>query len=140
MGERTGSIRAADVPYKPPQVDVTIDGPTGGIWITWDPASPDGNEVIDGFEIQIREDSTLTWVTISDETALDGAFPYIELGYCNGTNATIMADFECLVPMDLWVDAFFYDFQDAVFARVRAHNFYGWSEYSDMNDIMAWIR
>ena len=137
MGERTGSIRAADAPDRPPQVECTIDSATGGIWITWDSTSHDGSEVIDGFEIQIMEDIGFTWVLVETETAVTDPPVHdkqIELGWCNGTNATIMAEHACLVPMDIWVVVFNYDFRDFVYARVRAHNYYGWSDWSIQND------
>ena len=73
-------------------------------------------------------------------TNLDSTTPYVEYGYCNGTNATVMTAHACLVPMDIWVDVFHYDFRDPVQARVAANNFYGWSDHGVGNDNQVWIR
>ena len=62
-----------------------------------------------------------------------------DVAYCDGSNALILTQNYCDIPVkgSLRVDPFFLEQSQVVYAKIRAYNARGWSEFSNVNSVGA---
>lgn len=114
-----GIIRTITVPSKPAVPTTTLQA--DNVLIEWVQPSLGGNDVLVEYEIKIRgKDNQL----------------YSELTYCNGQDALVKQNAECLIPMSVfWTSPFNLLQDDLIQLKVATKNQLGWGEFSDQNTI-----
>lgn len=92
--------------------------------LSWDPAY-DNSEPVDAYQILIRQ---------SDDS-------YTELvAECDGSQDPVLTQLYCSVILSTLRDApYSLQFDNLVVARIRAHNQFGWAEYSAENIEGAYV-
>lgn len=111
------TITASDVPETPAAPTITLSNTAAKI--SW--TAPDGNgETIDYYRITLRESDGTTFTE--------------DIVNCDGTDATIVSDLYCEVPMTTLL-ASPYDLSagDLIIAVIEAHNVWGYSTASPEN-------
>mmetsp|Transcript_9442 Transcript_9442/g.8982 ORF Transcript_9442/g.8982 Transcript_9442/m.8982 type:complete len:418 (+) Transcript_9442:1180-2433(+) len=108
------TIKTGEAPGKPNTPTTTDDGIY--VEISW--SAPVINSfAVDQYDIEILSSDT---------------FYYNELTYCDGSDATIVTNAACKIPMQVfWDSPFSLSTGVTIAARVKAHNERGWSSVSD---------
>lgn len=108
-------IQAAREPAKPDAPTTSIDATNGGVVITWTAPDARGSAIV-AYKIEIANKALTTWS---------------EVASCDGADPTTRDALQCVVMMDVFTGATFgYVFDDVVYVRVSATNFYGFGEIS----------
>jgi hypothetical protein len=119
-------IKSSGIPYVMPSLSTEYDTivPTS-VKIFWD-AAFDNYETIDAYQILIKQ--------------ADGTFTE-SLAECDGSTAQVLAQLYCYVMnSSLRSSPYSLTFDNLVIAKIRAHNVFGWSEYSPENIAGAYIQ
>lgn len=111
------AIKAATLPGVPDTI--TTSEENQNFVIKWT-LPTDNGETLDAYEILIRhKDGT----TFSQETT-----------NCNGQLSGVLTNRECQIPMNtLKASPFLLVFKDPVSIKIRAHNTFGWSDYTGLH-------
>lgn len=71
----------------------------------------------------------------------DGTTWYEDTTYCDGSDATVISDMKCSIPMSILRSSTYgLDYGDSVVAKVKAHNDRGWSSFSASATTVATIQ
>lgn len=112
-------IQAAREPDVPAAPVTSIDPATGGIVLTWTAPSARGS-AIEAYKIEIANKAQTSWS---------------EVASCDGSDPVVRDALQCIVSMSTFTAApFGYVFDDVVYVRVSAKNFYGFGAISPACD------
>jgi hypothetical protein len=103
-------IQAAREPAQPDAPTTSIDPTNGGVVVTWTAPDARGSPIVSYLVEFAKKGSTTIWSVVPT---------------CDGSVATIRDAHTCTVSMDVFQTATFgYGFDDVVYVRVTASNFY----------------
>lgn len=119
------SVKAADTPDQMAALTTSVDATTGDVKIEWSEPH-DGSQTITSYSVQIQK-KDLSWYTDTDN--------------CDGSQAAIMAQLYCTIPMATLTGATYsLALNDEVFAKALATNSYGNGLESPVNSEGAYVK
>ena len=99
------SVLAATVPDQPDAATTSYDGTTGDVIISWTAPAARGS-TISAYLIEIQDKTASTWTASAS---------------CDGSDATILANLQCQIPMSEFVAVpYSYVLSDLIVVRVSA--------------------
>jgi len=118
-------VTSYGIPSQVYSLTTSIDSATGGVKIAWaEPAS--NGATISAYRVEIK-DSGSSWITETTD--------------CDGSDATIMSNLYCIIPMStLTGGSFTLPVNTLVEVQIRATNSYGDGSYSSVNSVGAKTR